>query len=141
MYYNVVVVALVGSAVSHSIFLSIYIPMYNSRVQSGFCPAHLDRLQGKTCFRFITNRCHYNIIIYSRPSANGHRTYYVYIYIHYIEIDGQRFICIYTVFIYMYKKQINKYIMYGRGAGKQKKSAGYNSDIQNVFYTSCVLRL
>lgn len=65
----------------------------------------------------------------------------MYIYIHYIEIDGQRFICIYTVFIYMYKKQINKYIMYGRGAGKQKKSAGYNSDIQNVFYTSCVLRL
>lgn len=31
--------------------------------------------------------------------------------------------------------------MYGGGAGKQKKSAGYNSDIQNVFYirrVSCV---
>jgi hypothetical protein len=24
--------------------------------------------------------------------------------------------------------------MYGRGAGKQKKSAGYNSDIQNVYF-------
>lgn len=95
MYYNVVVVVVVVALVDPEVSLSLSIhniSMYNSRVQSGFCPAHLDRLQGKTRFRFITIRCHYYIIIYSRPSANGRRTYYM--YIHIIEIDGQRFICI-----------------------------------------------
>jgi len=91
MYYNVVVVvvALVGSARSLSLSLSLSLSIYNSRVQSGFCPAHLDRLQGKTRFRFITNRCHYNIIIYTvdrRLTAAQPIIYVRYIYNIYIRV-------------------------------------------------------